>query len=180
MNPQEIIARALELSGLDKDDVEALSRFIPRRFNGFADVWEVGQPSPAPGYVVFAIFTGPNFDPIDSHVAGDVRVYCLPQPPNTQPCVFTLNRVSPTGFQSPFALLDEDGFAETIGQEWSGLAEAVALFDDEEDEDESVECPNCSHSTAVSSSNEDAEDPIATWCGHCGGKLPEVAVEATQ
>jgi hypothetical protein len=175
MTPQDIIAKALESSGLDRDDVESMSRFIPQRFNGFSDVWEVGQPAPAPGLVVFAIFTGPHYDPVDAHVPGDVRVYCLPAPGSaSHPCCFTLNRTTPTGFQAPFASLDGDQFAETVGEEWSALSEAISLFD--EDDDDSVECPACSHRTTMASEDEEGDD-VPKFCGHCGAALPELAAE---
>jgi hypothetical protein len=179
MTPQDIIAKALESSGLDRDDVESMSRFLPTRFHSFTDAWEVGQPTPAPGYITFAIFIHPSYDPVDANLPGDVRLYCVPAPtnPNASPVVFVLNRTSPSAFQAPFRPLTEDQFSEVIGEEWASLAEAISLFD--EDEEEGVECPACKRSTTIASEDEDAED-VPKFCGHCGAHLPAVVVEAVQ
>lgn len=172
---RDVHAKALELADLTQEEVNIISRRLPTRFNGFAaDVWEVGAVSPAPGWIVFAIFTGGAYDPNEDHVDGDVRVYCIPAIEGAPFAFFKVSRTVPTGYQTCFKSTPvQDEFATEIAAEWNAIASSMGLIVDDA---ETMHCETCGNDTALSHEDEEREVDEASFCGHCGARFSSAAI----
>jgi len=177
MTPEQIIAKAIESSGLTPEQVDQLPSST--RFALQDQVWEVKAPSPVQGLVVFSIFEGNQRDPLEDHMRGDVRVFCIPTAPGLPYCRILMSRASPTILRTTYPTADS--FAQEIGAEWSELAKALELIEDDDDGD-GVECDACGYVSTVEGVD-DEDEPIEAevkFCGNCGKTLAIEPASVTQ
>jgi hypothetical protein len=163
---------ALEERGIEAEDIAQIQKAA--RFTWPEQVIELGQvlPETFGPFIAFDAFEGDCRDPLNDHMPGDVRIYCMPRAHVQLPFVrLKMNRAQPTGTR--FTYPNAEAFAREIAAEWNGIIERLSGDDD----DDSVECSECHMWTELTLSGDDErETPEPTFCSNCNARLP---VEAT-